>query len=365
MDSAAALEADGTLWLWGTRAGDAFGNATPGGPTPQKVTGLPPIKTVAIGGIHWVALDVNGDVWVWGLNDQGQLGLGDRAARTTPTKLTGLGNVVGIGVGQYNTYIVRADGSVLAWGWGQYGQLGQQLAESLWPISVPLPVQAASVAAGVGNHTCIVTTTHTAWCWGKDDYEQTANQGAPRHTPTLVRLEAGNAELQDVVSIAVGGSHTLARLADGTVWSWGAGEPAGQPGNTFMERPTLVAGLSSVGWISTGWATSFAQVLPDTVAPTGAIDAPATPVLLQMQHRMTGIAGDDNSGVSQVRMKFVDRQGVRATFQPLADLRCDASNRSCTWSTGLPPLGNYRVRAVITDYQGNTFSTRPVEFTVV
>ncbi len=44
------------------------------------------IPKIAGGNYHFVALKANGTVWTWGLNSNGQLGLGDTTNRTEPIK---------------------------------------------------------------------------------------------------------------------------------------------------------------------------------------------------------------------------------------------------------------------------------------
>jgi alpha-tubulin suppressor-like RCC1 family protein len=58
--------------------------------TPTKVEGLPKVKAIAAGMEHSLALTESGEVYAWGWNDDGQLGLGDTEDRLTPTKVTDL-----------------------------------------------------------------------------------------------------------------------------------------------------------------------------------------------------------------------------------------------------------------------------------
>src|SRR5207249_2808070 len=68
-------------------------------------------------------------------------------------------------------------------------------------------------------HTCAVRADGTVWCWGDNGFEQlgVAEMG-PRSTPVQVRFLSGA-----VVSVAAGGQHTCALLANGTVECWGDG----------------------------------------------------------------------------------------------------------------------------------------------
>ena len=48
---------------------------------PTLLQGLPPIRTVSAGTAHAIALSEEGEVFTWGLCDQGQLGHGQERRR--------------------------------------------------------------------------------------------------------------------------------------------------------------------------------------------------------------------------------------------------------------------------------------------
>jgi alpha-tubulin suppressor-like RCC1 family protein len=60
--------------------------------SPVQVTGLTGVVSVGAGEYHSFAIDNTGDLYVWGNNGSGQLGLDDLTNRLTPT-LSGLRNV--------------------------------------------------------------------------------------------------------------------------------------------------------------------------------------------------------------------------------------------------------------------------------
>ena len=67
----------------------------------------------------------SGDVYAWGLNDYGQLGLGKAASKnqTTPAKveaLSGIG-VTQLSCGEYHTLALTAEGEVYSCGFGGSG----------------------------------------------------------------------------------------------------------------------------------------------------------------------------------------------------------------------------------------------------
>jgi hypothetical protein len=92
-----------------------------------QITTLSSIRTVAAGGYHSLALDSSGNVWATGLNDHGQLGLGDTDNLNTWTQVTALSGIVSIAAGEYHSIAIDSDGHVWAWGYDSTGQLGDGL----------------------------------------------------------------------------------------------------------------------------------------------------------------------------------------------------------------------------------------------
>ena len=76
-----ALDNSGNVWAWGYNVSGQLGNgSTTVSDTPVQVekaedTPLTDIVSISAGFRHSTAIDVYGDVWVWGLNSDGQLGL--------------------------------------------------------------------------------------------------------------------------------------------------------------------------------------------------------------------------------------------------------------------------------------------------
>ncbi|MBK8207289.1 MAG: hypothetical protein IPK87_10960 [Planctomycetes bacterium] len=91
-----ALAQDGTIWTWGDNKG-ALGHgaswSTEKSRKPGQIIGLTGIVQVQAAGRSAYALDDKGNLWCWGDNDRGQLGLGDKTRRHTPAKLQGMGKV--------------------------------------------------------------------------------------------------------------------------------------------------------------------------------------------------------------------------------------------------------------------------------
>jgi regulator of chromosome condensation len=82
------------------------------------------VTQITGGDCHTLARDVYGQVYSVGLNDYGQLGLGDDATRTTFVKMTNLPRQVQqMACGRYHSLVVDASRSLFAFGYNFSGQL--------------------------------------------------------------------------------------------------------------------------------------------------------------------------------------------------------------------------------------------------
>jgi parallel beta-helix repeat protein len=110
------------------------------------------IVAVAAGYEHSMALDVNGNVWTWGDNSGGELGIGKNENEVeyslTPVKVVGLNgegyleNIVAIDAGKYQCLALDSDGTVWAWGANLFGNLG--VGELDEDACTPIPIGVVS-----------------------------------------------------------------------------------------------------------------------------------------------------------------------------------------------------------------------------
>jgi alpha-tubulin suppressor-like RCC1 family protein len=242
-----ALTLVGGVVCWGQNYYGELGNGTTvGGLTPTAVSGLTSgVAAIGAGYQHTCALTIGGGVVCWGRNGFGQLGDGTRVDRSTPTPVTGLGSgVAAVAVGPFHTCAVTTTGGARCWGWNDNGQLGD--GTTTWR-STPTAVtglESGVVAVAVGElHTCALTTGGGVVCWGSNGYGQLGDgTKVDQWTPTAVTgLESG------VVAVAVGELHTCALTTGGGVVCWGS-NGYGQLGDgTTTQRltPTPVVGFEA------------------------------------------------------------------------------------------------------------------------
>jgi len=79
-----------------------------------------------------------GEVYIWGSNAHGQLGLGKKLDEEVadPTRLPNMKDVVDISCGSYHTMLVNRDGEVFAFGMTRDGRIPSEKEEETKPLKI-------------------------------------------------------------------------------------------------------------------------------------------------------------------------------------------------------------------------------------
>mgnify|MGYP000843913996 FL=1 len=120
---------------------------------------------MAASGRHTLLIDSAGNIWTWGQNDYGQLGIGNKEQQIEPVKIGGLNNVMAVAAGDNHSLALDKDGNVYAWGRNNLYQLGNDTTDdSLTPTKV---FDGAKAIAAAANYSLALKTDGTVWGWGE------------------------------------------------------------------------------------------------------------------------------------------------------------------------------------------------------
>jgi alpha-tubulin suppressor-like RCC1 family protein len=185
----------GKVYCWGYNADGQLGDGTDTSRLTPVAVEAPEgvvLSGVVAGAWHTCAHGSGGKVYCWGYNGDGQLGDGMSTSRRTPVAVQAPAGVVlsGVVAGSYHTCADGSDGKVYCWGYNADGQLGDGTnASRQTPVAVQAPpgVTLSGISAGLGAHTCALSTAGPVYCWGGNGSGQLGDgRTADSNLPVIV-----------------------------------------------------------------------------------------------------------------------------------------------------------------------------------
>ncbi len=159
-----AIKTNGTLWSWGNNSsgqlgqGDVISRSSPtqvGASTnwsemaaTPHLTWTSPYSSVA------AAIKTDGTLWTWAApNGYGALGLNDNTPRSSPTQVGSNTNWYKIAVSRFNMVSIKTDNTLWVWGGNNNGQLGlnNRFDEKSSPTQIGSSTNWNLVSIGVGS----------------------------------------------------------------------------------------------------------------------------------------------------------------------------------------------------------------------
>ncbi|WP_347273655.1 cell wall anchor protein [Candidatus Kuenenia sp.] len=214
-----ALSSDGSVLTWGANSDGQLGNGnTDENSVPTKISGLPVMKGISAGEAHGLAVTEDGFVYAWGINDEGQIGNGEKSANNpvlNPVQVQGLTDIDAVCAGTSFSLALGIDGRVWAWGLNDEGQLGDGTnTNSTTPVEVTNLTKISAVACG-SDHSLAIRNGKVK-SWGLNDEGQLGD-GSTRSSSAPLDVTG----LSDIVYVAAGESHSLAITSKGNIYVWG------------------------------------------------------------------------------------------------------------------------------------------------
>lgn len=246
------------LWTWGENKTGQLGlgiqNINEFRSNPTLIdSGNNNWKIISTGGRHIAAIKTDGTLWTWGNNTIGQLGTGDTTIKNIPTQV-GIGDYwVDVSCGGAYTIAIRNDGTLWSWGNNDSGQLGIGSTTSN-PVpnfnQIGISSDWKYIHAGRGNASAI-KVDGSLWVWGSNEFGQlglgTDKVGIITSLPTRIGIDT-NWKMSSV------GNEMMAAIKnDGSLWVWGSnvGEINEEDGDT-----------SPLGYGRLGFGDTLSRYLP-------------------------------------------------------------------------------------------------------
>lgn len=192
----AAVTEDGELYGWGwgrygnLGLGDRNDRLVPEKVSLVKLQGDKMIM-VACGWRHTISVSSSGGLYTYGWSKYGQLGHGDFEDHLTPHKVEALRDsyISLISGGWRHTMALTSDGNLYGWGWNKFGQVGVgDNIDHCSPVQVKFPHEQKVVQISCGwRHTLAVTERQNVFSWGRGTNGQLGHgESMDRNLPKII-----------------------------------------------------------------------------------------------------------------------------------------------------------------------------------
>jgi len=205
------------------------------------------VVMVSAGNAHSACVTMDGSVWTWGANSEGQLGLDHNLDQTTPVRITrnqfGDSRALMVACGHFYTMVLTSEGHVWTCGNNEFGQLGFHDNVPRMRLTQILPASfdgmlIGMIAAGIGHCLALSKDDGTLWAWGLNssgelglgDETEAVVVSIPH--PVSRNAFAGSA----VTFIEAGWRCSMVVTADNALYACGAHANWGPDDNWAMQR---------------------------------------------------------------------------------------------------------------------------------
>lgn len=180
------------VYCWGTNTYGGLGVANPptaSSYTPIKINSLTDIEQVDVGSYFACARNTSGQVFCWGWNQNFTLGKdASTVSSETPLEVSGLGSVKYLAISPYHACIINTVNKTLCWGSNENGEMGHPFWGSyVNPIEISPPISYFTSLTFSSTHGCGLTNEKRVYCWGRSGYgadgRPTANGGTSSSFP--------------------------------------------------------------------------------------------------------------------------------------------------------------------------------------
>ena len=179
-------------------------------------------KAVSAGQYDTLAIRSDGTLWGWGLNGDGELGLGSTTQTDAPAQVGGLDTWTAVASGYGYTLALRSDGSLWSCGDNSRGELGLGNPPIETSTFTQVNAGTTSTAVAVCNsdwYTVAIKADGTLWGCGHNDAYQ-LGLGSGDTSDEMHLTQVGSVSTWKTLSC--GYDYNLAVKTDGTLWGSGS-----------------------------------------------------------------------------------------------------------------------------------------------
>ena len=274
-----AMGTDGNLYSWGSNGTGALGRETDQTPENRPGVVTPPtgvrFTQFSAGSGYSLALGSDGNLYSWGNNGTGQLGIGgaDSNQHNTPSKgsMPADGTkFTQISAGYYHSLAMGTNGNLYSWGDNSLDQLGRTLTNALndgtpRKVNPPTGVPRFTQVIAGGDNSLGLGWDGNLYSWGDNSKGQLGRSASSTQdgTPRRVAMPAGITITQGRIEGGYLGGYALGLGSDGNLYSWGdnssrqlartpaSATPANLPGMVAFPESPRPTGVSFGGTAGT------------------------------------------------------------------------------------------------------------------
>jgi alpha-tubulin suppressor-like RCC1 family protein len=225
-----------------------YGSRTAFASVKKDMMDLESVVVISASTRHSLILNSQGQVYSFGSNLTGQLGLGDTIARTRPVLLedvTGMGRIMNLSAGNDHSLFLNSQGQVFSCGSNRFLQLGLGGGENkMIPTLIDIPIPMIAISAG-GCHSLLLDSQGRVYSFGSYGFGQLGLVNVTcQGIPTLIDEIYHNHV--SVIAISAGHVHSLILTSQGQVFSFGGGahDELGNGGTNNESLPHLIRDIS-------------------------------------------------------------------------------------------------------------------------
>ncbi len=222
-----ALKTNKTIWLSGPNAQNPQGSNSSVfyyTPTLMGTVSLYNNAETAFSAFTQVLnIRSNGQLYGWGNNTNGQLGLGtENDVNTGQILISGMASCKYVHTAQGLSLVIKQDGTLWAAGLNTYYQTGKTTDTNDQTTFIQIGTDTWKMAQGGIDCAMGIKSDGTLWGWGRSNLGQLGTGTATRTAPYQVLTTVPSSIATDWESVQIGyGNHVLGRRQDGSLWGWG------------------------------------------------------------------------------------------------------------------------------------------------